>query len=309
MHRRSMIAAFVLGLMALSASTVHAGSLTGTVKNSTTLGPLSGADITVHVLIPDSIPFPTSTAPDGSYEITGIIPGNEIYVVIAWMSGFRQSYTRVADLGSQDLVFDILLEPDTAGLPPPGGGGDSGNVSGTIYEVGTGGGLQGVPNATVTLYAGGGTTVTSSGTDGAYSARIPSGPYTIAVSGSGFDSLALTGLSVDSLGATVNAVVKKTITDVDEDDPAIPLLYALGQNYPNPFNPVTRIGYALPAAGYVRLSVFNLLGQEVAVLVDGLREAGYRTVSFDAAGLPGGVYVYRITAGSFSEAKKMLVLK
>jgi hypothetical protein len=301
--------ACLIALAALSTPTARAGSLTGTVRNRVTLDPVPGADVTVHVLIPDSIPFPTSTAPDGSYDIQGIVPNNEIYVVIARKNGFRESYTRVADLGSQDLLFDILLEPDTAVVPPPGGGGDSGNVSGTIYAVGAGGGLEGLPNATVTFYAGGGSTATSSGVDGGYSVRIPAGSYAVAVTGQGFDSLAVTGLSVDSTGATVNAVVKKTVTGVDGGGTMIPAGYALDQNYPNPFNPVTTIRYALPAAGRVKLAVYDLLGEEVAVLEEGMRGAGYGTATFDAAGLPSGVYVCRIAAGSFTAAKKMLVMK
>ncbi len=95
----------------------------------------------------------------------------------------------------------------------------------------------------------------------------------------------------------------------DQVDAAVPDAYALEQNYPNPFNPVTTITYALPAAGHVTLSVYNTLGQVVAALVNESQEAGYRSVSFDAAGIPSGVYVYRITAGSFTDVKKMLLLK
>ncbi len=89
----------------------------------------------------------------------------------------------------------------------------------------------------------------------------------------------------------------------------LPLNYELKQNYPNPFNPVTTIGYSLPNTTHVRLSVFNVLGQEVVVLVDETEEAGYQAVTFDAGNLPSGMYTYRITAGIFSEVRKMLLLK
>jgi len=95
----------------------------------------------------------------------------------------------------------------------------------------------------------------------------------------------------------------------DEVNSEIPDDYSLEQNYPNPFNPVTSIGYGLPATGHVRLVVYNMVGQEVAVLVDGTEEAGYKTVSFDASSLPSGVYTYRITSGSFSDVRKMMLLK
>jgi len=85
--------------------------------------------------------------------------------------------------------------------------------------------------------------------------------------------------------------------------------YDLAQNYPNPFNPVTEIHYTIPLAGHVRVSVFNMLGQEVVRLVDGVHEAGVGEVSFDAGSLPSGVYAYKITAGSFSATRRMLLLR
>jgi hypothetical protein len=92
-------------------------------------------------------------------------------------------------------------------------------------------------------------------------------------------------------------------------DGAVPQDYALEQNYPNPFNPVTTVRYALPEGGKVRLAVYSTLGEEVATLVDGYQEAGYREVSFDAASLPSGVYTYRLSVNTKSFAKKMIVLK
>ena len=88
-----------------------------------------------------------------------------------------------------------------------------------------------------------------------------------------------------------------------------PVQYGLEQNYPNPFNPVTTIRYSAPTAGRVVITVYNALGQEVAVLLDGVREAGVNAVSFDAGRLPSGVYTYRISAGSFTESRKMMLVK
>lgn len=85
--------------------------------------------------------------------------------------------------------------------------------------------------------------------------------------------------------------------------------YSLAQNYPNPFNPATRIDYTLPASGRVTIKVYDILGQEVASLVDGVQEAGFKSVEWDAAAMPSGMYLYRITAGGFSQAKKMLLLR
>jgi len=89
----------------------------------------------------------------------------------------------------------------------------------------------------------------------------------------------------------------------------VPGSYALEQNYPNPFNPSTSVDFSLPAASQVRLSVYNLLGQEVATIVNGQMAAGTHTVRFDASKLSSGVYLYRLTAGSFTKSMKMLLLK
>jgi serine protease AprX len=95
--------------------------------------------------------------------------------------------------------------------------------------------------------------------------------------------------------------------------PQVPGEYALLQNYPNPFNPETRISYDLPRREHVRLQVFNVLGQLVATLVDGVQDAGPASsrapAIFDAAQLPSGVYFYRITTPSFTSTKKMMLVR
>ncbi|MBU0520243.1 T9SS type A sorting domain-containing protein, partial [bacterium] len=79
--------------------------------------------------------------------------------------------------------------------------------------------------------------------------------------------------------------------------------------YPNPFNPTTTISYALPTAGSVELSVFDISGREVAKLVDGYRDIGVHNVQFDATGLASGVYLYRLNANGNVAVNKMVLMK
>jgi hypothetical protein len=88
-----------------------------------------------------------------------------------------------------------------------------------------------------------------------------------------------------------------------------PRTYSLEPNYPNPFNPSTVIRYQIPDASYVSLKVYDPLGRVVATLVNEPKEAGYYEVTFDASSLGSGVYFYRMTAGTFTQVKKMLLMK
>ncbi len=104
--------------------------------------------------------------------------------------------------------------------------------------------------------------------------------------------------------------VNVTLTGVnDTQGSAIPDAYVLNQNYPNPFNPSTTIRFALPNAGQTTLKVYNLLGQEMATLVNGVLPAGVHTATFNASTLSSGVYFFRIESGSFRAVKKMMLVK
>jgi hypothetical protein len=85
--------------------------------------------------------------------------------------------------------------------------------------------------------------------------------------------------------------------------------YALNQNYPNPFNPVTVISFELPLTGNVSIKVYNSLGEEVTTLINGVIEAGRHKVEFNGAGLPSGLYLYKLTAGENQIVKKMMLIK
>lgn len=99
------------------------------------------------------------------------------------------------------------------------------------------------------------------------------------------------------------------VTSVDYPDGEIPYQYTLMQNYPNPFNPSTTIRFALPAADEVRMVAYDLLGREVAILIDEHKAAGYHDVVFDAQRLSSGVYIYQIRAGEFMDTKRLILIK
>ncbi|NUO20456.1 T9SS type A sorting domain-containing protein, partial [bacterium] len=85
--------------------------------------------------------------------------------------------------------------------------------------------------------------------------------------------------------------------------------YALHQNYPNPFNPTTNIAFDMVEAGKVSISVFNVMGQKVAEIVNGNMEAGRHVVNFDATGLSSGLYLYKMEANGFTAQAKMVLMK
>ena len=116
----------------------------------------------------------------------------------------------------------------------------------------------------------------------------------------------------NSISRTWYINVVKT-TDVKEISNSIPKQYALEQNYPNPFNPSTRIRFAIPKSGLVQLKVFDILGEEVATLLNDYKSAGTYEVDFNSnesdLSLPSGLYLYSLKSGNFSQTKKMILLK
>jgi hypothetical protein len=101
----------------------------------------------------------------------------------------------------------------------------------------------------------------------------------------------------------------KGVTSVENYSPELPADYSLTQNYPNPFNPTTQISFSLVQPGYTTLTVYNVVGQVVAKLVDEELSSGTYKVNFKAVNLPSGVYFYQIKSGMFNQTKKMMLMK
>jgi Secretion system C-terminal sorting domain len=95
----------------------------------------------------------------------------------------------------------------------------------------------------------------------------------------------------------------------DEISSYTPDDFLLSQNYPNPFNPSTKISWQSPVGSWQTLKIYDVLGKEIVTLIDEFKSAGKYEVDFDASGLPSGVYLYRMTAGSFTETKKIILVK
>lgn len=117
------------------------------------------------------------------------------------------------------------------------------------------------------------------------------------------DSIIVNG-TYNGNGTFCNAPV-----DVETDTILVPNKFELSQNYPNPFNPSTIVRYQLPMASHISLKVYDVLGNEVAALVDEEKPAGSYEAEFNASQLSSGIYFYRLQAGSFIETKKMTLMK
>jgi hypothetical protein len=116
-------------------------------------------------------------------------------------------------------------------------------------------------------------------------------------------------LAQSAVTLDANAVIEPAAVTAVANKDLSPQHFALSQNYPNPFNPSTRIEYSLQNAGAVSLKVYNVLGAEVATLVNGRQESGSYAITFYTVGLPSGVYFYRLVTGSFVSTKKLILMK
>lgn len=115
--------------------------------------------------------------------------------------------------------------------------------------------------------------------------------------------------AVGMLGLILKTVNGGGTVSVQNISSEVPSAYSLKQNYPNPFNPTTNIRYALPKNGMVKLVVFDALGREVETLVNESQQAGTYEAKFNGAALTSGVYFYKLSAGDFTDTKRMLIIK
>jgi hypothetical protein len=114
--------------------------------------------------------------------------------------------------------------------------------------------------------------------------------------------------------STSNGLMKRPLSEITsvEFGPSkgeIPKAYTLAQNYPNPFNPETTIRFGIPQTGFISLKIFNILGEEIATLISENLKPGIYSVHWNATPFASGIYFYQLRAGSYSETKKLILLK
>ncbi|MDH3890476.1 MAG: S8 family serine peptidase [candidate division Zixibacteria bacterium] len=248
-----------------------------------------------------------SSAQSPSYEYTS--PGTYTVTLTASNCAGSDGETKVGYItvtqppGNNMHVHDIVVTRESKG-PNWNGRGEI-----TIYDQNE----QPVANANVTVVATGptggtGTAATNgSGVVAFVTSKIknPSGEWCFEVTN--------VTHATDTYDSGSNHVTKACESGpVFKSEPSavtLPEGYTLNQNYPNPFNPSTSISYTLPQAEHVTLSVFNIRGQKIATLADGIHSAGQHTIEWDASAYASGVYLYRLTTSEFAETRKMVLMK
>src|SRR5437773_2956585 len=116
------------------------------------------------------------------------------------------------------------------------------------------------------------------------------------------------GWAVGAAG-TVIKIGNDTLVGISNNNNQVPNSYKLEQNYPNPFNPGTEISFAIPKSGLVELKIYDIVGREVATILNENRPAGNYKVQFNASAFASGVYFYTLKSGDFTDTKKMVLIK
>ncbi len=314
---------------------VPLGSIAGTVMDTTAnVGvPARVVAFRRHVAGPVDAFFAESDT-TGAYELDNLPPGD--YYVLAMPVGryapsfysvtgptmrWRQA-TTVSVNGSAVAGIDIVARP----IPVTASGYTY--IQGSVSTTAPVGRLQkaattlGVDGTLVYATDGTGTVTGYAVTDasGSYTiSGLAPGSYTVSSDRIGYETPTSASVSAtyDGSGAPAPGTASFSLvstTAVTDQPSAIPEQYSLSQNYPNPFNPTTQINFTLPQQSHVMLRVFNLLGQEVATLVDRVSPAGTYTVTWNGRtefGMPAasGVYFYQLKAGDFTAVRKMIMLR
>ncbi len=146
--------------------------------------------------------------------------------------------------------------------------------------------------------------------DGSYiTTKLPAGSYELITHRMGFAPVTQNVTITNSSLNNINFDMGSPLIGINIINENIPTKYLLSQNYPNPFNPATTIKFAVPDAGLIKLSVYDILGREIEILANENLSAGTYSVNWDASNFPSGIYFYRLEGSNFAETKKMVLIK
>ncbi|MFA6468283.1 MAG: T9SS type A sorting domain-containing protein [Bacteroidota bacterium] len=260
----------------------------------------------------------------GTYTLENLLPGN--YVILAVPLGeyapafysqdtnnVRWRFASKVEVNGNSIdninIYVRHFEPSAHGFTA---------IVGTVSFNGSNGSTNGSLRAGALVYAyrdGVPVGYAFTNAEGKYAITgIGPGEYSIFADKAGFNESMLVNVSAsyDGSGNPVNGManlILNATTSVTVNTSVQPTLYGLEQNYPNPFNPSTTINYSLPKSDRTTLKIYDVLGKEVATLVNEYQQAGQYSVRFTASQLSSGIYFYRLESGSFGIVKKMMFIK
>jgi len=210
-------------------------------------------------------------------------------------------------IGIALLVIPInISQPDFNGTNPGcDGSGCHTLEDGLVTASTTGLDVEITVNNTTSSVAG--ELVDANGTVVAFNNSTGNNPFTLSAPGPGVYTVNA-GFKNPNPRRWDSVLVNVSITDLGEN-PSNPIVFRLYENYPNPFNPSTTLRYSIPEGTFTSIKIYNSLGAEVATLVNETKPAGSYEVKFNASDLSSGIYYYTLQAGSFSETKKMILMK
>jgi len=304
--------------MTLASKTVYANGLSGTVTDSATASPLEAKVYAYQKRMNNhkgSRNFVLTDSLTGTYSLANLEPGT--YYLLAAARGYRPSFFKydgtsthnwrdadsivVTDNGIVNDINFALRHIDSAG---------NAIVYGYIHD-GNGNNVEG---AVASLLDENGNVVsaTISELDGSFVLEgLASGSYQLSSSAVDYNSAQVNNVTVETSNnyVSVDLVLSEDGLTLLEPAKNIVSNYSLSQNYPNPFNPSTLISYQLPSSGLVTIKVYNVIGKEIATLVNEFQQSGNYSKEFSDGGLTSGVYFYTIKSGNFLATKKMILLK
>ena len=261
--------------------------------------------------------FSTLTDSLGNYEIANLYPGNYILLTIPQddylPTFFRYDSTQTMHWKDADSVavdstgiitginFTVRAIPDSG----------ANMVSGKVVDNSgspVNGAMVFATDENQDVYSYG---ITNQNGNYTITGLVP-GSYSVSTDKYGYTSTQTSAVSLDyssSYSSTASfSISPETVTSVKQNNVVINN-FELNQNYPNPFNPTTIISFTIPNESRVTLKVFNILGKEVATLLDGEKSAGNYNITFNGSNLASGVYFYQLRAGNFTSTKKLILMK